>query len=202
MKPEIVVFDIGGVLIDWSPHHLYRRLIPDEDARAALFARLPLDAMNLEGDRNGSLRAEVEALAERHLEEAALILPWWVEWERMCAGLFEEMVALRDALRASGVPVWALSNFAADAWERVLSLYPELGAFDGLVISGHERLVKPDPALYERLERRAGAAGPSLFFIDDRDCNVSAARARRWGGHVHDGATGTRAALAAAGLPV
>ena len=155
MKPEIVVVDIDGVLIDWSPHHLYRRLIPDDEARAALFARLPLDAMILEGDRNGSLRAEVEALAERHPEEAALIMRWWAGWERMCAGLFAETVALQDALRKAGVPVWALSNFATDAWERALRLHPELGDFDGLVISGHERLVKPDPALYERLERRA-----------------------------------------------
>lgn len=201
MRPEIVVFDIGGVLLDWSPHHLYRRLIPDEGARAALFSRLPLDAMNLEGDRNGSLRAEVEALTERHPEDAALILPWWAGWERMCAGLFAETVALRDGLRKAGVPVWALSNFAADTWERALRLHPELGDFDGLVISGHERLVKPDPALYERLERRAGAAGAALFFIDDKDYNVAAARARGWGGHVHEEAAGTRAALAAAGLP-
>ena len=84
-------------------------------------------------------------------------MPWGAGWERMCARLFAEAVALRDALRKAGVPVWALSNFAADAWERALRLYPELDECDGLVISGRERLVKPDPALYERLERRAGA---------------------------------------------
>lgn len=202
MKPEAVVFDIGNVLLDWSPLHLYRRLIPDEAAREAFFGRLPLDEMNLAGDRDGDLEAKVNALAERHPEDAPLILAWWAGWEKMCAGLIAESVALRDGLRAAGVPVWALSNFAADSWVRCLRLYPALEAFDGLVISGREGVVKPEPAIYERLEARAGRAGAALFLLDDRPANVAAARARGWGGHVFETAAGARAALAAAGLPV
>ncbi|MFV0475648.1 MAG: HAD family hydrolase [Pikeienuella sp.] len=200
--PEIVVFDIGNVLLDWSPDYLYRAMIPDPAARAAFFNGLPLDEMNLAGDREGRLQAVVEAMAERHPEEAPLILAWWAGWERMCAGLIAESVALRDEARAAGHGVWALSNFAADSWERCVKLYPELLDFDGLVISGREGAVKPDPAIYEVLERRAGKSGGALFLLDDRARNIEAARARGWGGHVFETAAGARAALRAAGVAI
>lgn len=200
--PEIVVFDIGNVLLDWSPDRLYRELIPDEAARAAFFAGLPLDEMNLQGDREGGLQKVVEALAERYPEEAPLILAWWAGWEKMCGGLIGESVALRDAARAAGHGVWALSNFAADSWARCRKLYPALADFDGMVISGEEKTVKPEPAIYEALERRAGKTGAALFLIDDRAANVAAARARGWGGHVFESPAGARAALRAAGVAV
>lgn len=200
--PKIVVFDIGNVLLDWSPDHLYRRLIPDDAARAAFYGRLPLAEMNLAGDRDGDLQAKVEELATRHEADAPLILAWWAGWEKMCAGLIEDSVALRDELAGHGVGVWALSNFAADSWLRCERLYPALNAFDGMVISGHVRAVKPDPAIYEMLERRAGASGADLFLLDDRAVNVEAAKARGWGGHVFESAMGGRAALRAAGLAV
>ncbi len=201
--PRIVVWDIGNVLLDWSPDHLYRRLIPDEDARAAFYARLPLDEMNLSGDRDGDLEAKVAALAERHPEDAALILPWWAGWEKMCGGLIAECVAIRDGLRAAGTPCWALSNFAADSWKRCAALYPELtGGFDGLTISGHEGVVKPDPAIYALIETRTGVAPEEIFFIDDRTANIEAARERGWRGHVFDGVDGLRGALAEVGVAV
>ncbi|MEX2519083.1 MAG: HAD family phosphatase [Paracoccaceae bacterium] len=200
--PKIVVFDIGNVLLNWSPDHLYRRLIPDDEARAAFYGRLPLDEMNLAGDCDGDLQTKVEELAKRHEADAPLILAWWAGWEKMCAGLIEESVALRDELAAMGVGVWALSNFAADSWTRCERLYPALTAFDGMVISGHVRAVKPDSAIYEMLERRAGASGAGLFLLDDRAVNVDAARARGWSGHVFEGVAGARVALRGVGLRV
>ncbi|QIE56091.1 HAD family phosphatase [Pikeienuella piscinae] len=201
-SPTIIVFDIGNVLLDWSPAHLYRRLIPDDGLRAAFFARLPLDEMNLAGDRDGGLQTAVEAMAERYPEDAPLILAWWAGWERMCGGLIAESVVIRDAARRAGLGVWALSNFAADSWARCVRLYPELKEFDGLVISGDVKAVKPDPEIYEALERRAGRSGAELFLIDDRPANVEAARARGWGGHVFEGAAGAREALLAAGVEI
>lgn len=200
--PNIIVWDIGNVLLDWSPDHLYRRLIPEDEARAAFYARLPLDEMNLAGDRDGDLEAKVAALAERHPEDAALILPWWAGWDRMCGGLIDGSVAIRDGLRAAGTPCWALSNFAADSWERCVAIYPELTAFDGLTISGREGVVKPDPAIYELIETRTGAAPEDIFFIDDRTANIEAARDRGWRGHVFDGAEGLREALTEVGVSV
>ena len=200
--PEIVVWDIGNVLLNWEPEHLYRQLIPDDAARAAFFGRLPLDQMNDEGDRLGDLEGKVAALAERYPEDAMLILPWWAAWERMCGGLLAESVALRDRLRANGVACWALTNFADDSWVRAVKLYPALGEFDGLVVSGREKVMKPDPAIYEIVEARTGRPGETLFFIDDRDANIEAARDRGWRGHVFESPAGLKAALAAEGLRV
>lgn len=202
--PKAVFWDIGNVLLDWSPDRLYERLIPDEAARRAFYDRVGVDEMNLAGDRDGDLQAKVEALAERHPDDAALILPWWAGWDRMCGGLAEGPVALRDGLRASGVPCWALSNFAADSWLRAEALYPPLVAFDGLVISGREGAIKPDERIYEIAETRVGLPGEALFFIDDKEANIEAARARGWRGVVFNGLTqpveDLKAALAEVGL--
>ncbi|MEL7465166.1 MAG: HAD family phosphatase [Pseudomonadota bacterium] len=197
-----LVWDIGNVLLNWSPDNLYRRLIPDDAAREAFYARLPLDEMNLAGDRDGDLQAKVEALAEAHPEDAPLILPWWAGWDRMCGGLIEDSVALRDRLRAAGVRTWALTNFAADSWERAIVHYPALAEFDGLIVSGREGTVKPEPAIYQRLETRSGIAPEDLFLIDDRPANIEAARARGWGGHIFENVDGLRPALAAEGFPI
>lgn len=197
-----LVWDIGSVLLDWSPDYLYRQLIPDDAPRQAFYDRLPLDEMNLDGDR-GRLEPTVAALAEKHPEDAMLILPWWAAWDRMCGGLLDEMVSLRNTLRAAGTPSWALTNFAADSWERAVGIYPELGAFDGFVVSGREGAVKPEPRIYEIVEERTGKAGADLFFIDDRDYNIAVATDRGWGGHVFDGdVPKLKAALAKAGFTV
>lgn len=199
---KTLVWDIGSVLLDWSPDYLYRQLIPDDKARQAFYDRLPLDEMNLDGDR-GKLEPTVAALAEKHPEDAMLILPWWAAWDRMCGGLIDEMVSLRNALRAAGTPCWALTNFASDSWERGVEKYAELGAFDGLVVSGREGAVKPEPRVYEIVEERTGKTGADLFFIDDRDYNIAVAKDRGWDGHVFDGDVAKlKAALAEAGVSV
>ncbi len=172
---KTLVWDIGSVLLDWSHDYLYSQLIPDEAARAAFYDRLPLDEMNLDGDR-GKLEPAVAALAEKYPDDAMLILPWWAGWDRMCGGLIDEMVSLRNDLRTAGTPCWALTNFAADSWERGVDLYPALGDFDGLVVSGREGAIKPDPRIYEIMEQRTGKTGDDLFFIDDRDYNIAVAK--------------------------
>ena len=170
-----LVWDVGNVLLDWSPDYLYHRLIPDADARAAFFARLPFDQMNLDGDRDGDLQAKVEAMAAANPDDAALILPWWAGWDRMCGGLLADSVALRDRMRASGVATWGLTNFAADSWLRCVEIYPELTGFDGVVVSGREGVIKPDPAIYRIALEAVGVPAERAVFVDDFPGNVQAA---------------------------
>ncbi|MEM7547799.1 MAG: HAD family phosphatase [Pseudomonadota bacterium] len=198
-QPKAVIWDIGNVLLDWSPDYLYRTIMPDDAARAAFFARYPFDEMNLDGDR-GRLQPVVEALAEKHPEDAPLILAWWAGWDRMCGGLLEGSIALRDRVRAAGIPCWALTNFAADTWPRCEALYPAMTAFDGMVVSGREGVVKPDPRIYELIEQRTGLAGDALFFLDDRSANIDAATERGWRGHLFVDAAGAETALRDAGV--
>ena len=202
MTRPAFIWDVGNVLLDWSPDYVYRRLIPDEEARAAFYARLPLDEMNLAGDREGDLQAKVEELAAAHPEDAPLILAWWAAWDKMCGGLIARSVQIRDKLRAAGHPTWAITNFAADSWERCVEIYPELLAFDGIVVSGREKVVKPDAGIFEIVERRSGVAPDDLFLVDDRTANVEAAAARGWSGHIFETPEGLERALASRGISV
>lgn len=199
--PSAVVFDIGNVFVEWAPERLYQRLLPDPAARAALFARVDFDAMNIAGDRDGDLEAKVAALASRHPEDAEAIRAWWDHWHVMFAPEIPGVAETFRALRAASVPVHALSNFAADSFLRAVERYPVLGEFDVPVVSGREGVVKPEARIYEILEERSGLKGGELFFTDDRADNIAAAAARGWRTHLFEGADGLRRALAEAGFP-
>lgn len=203
--PRAMVFDIGNVLVDWQPARVYEALIPDPAARAALFERVDFHNMNLAGDRNGDLAAEVEALAARHPEDAALIRAWRARWDEMFGPVLPGAEALFRATRALGLPVVALTNFAADTFLVAQRRFPILAEFDIEVVSGREGTIKPEPAIYEIVEARTGLAGADLFFADDKPENIAAAQARGWRGHVVDaveGAEGLARAMRAAGLAV
>ncbi len=183
-RPRAMVFDIGNVLLEWDPMRVYRDLVPDAGARAALFARVDFDGMNLAGDRNGDLSAEVEARAARHPDDAALIRAWMERWGEMIGPEIPAGVALLEAAQAAELPIVALSNFAADTYEIARARFPVLSGFDIEVISGRERCVKPDPAIYALVEERTRLFGADLFFLDDRPDNIAAAQRRGWRGQV------------------
>ena len=200
--PRAVVFDIGNVLVNWDPDRVYAELLPDPAERAAFRARVPLDAMNLRGDR-GLLAPEVAALAEAHPADAPLIRAWWERWDDMFGPRIEGSFAILAALRAAGVPTLGLTNFAADTWAgKACPTQPELAGFDHVVVSGQEGVIKPEPRIYALLEERSGYSGAELFFADDKPENVAAAEARGWRGHVFTGPEAFAAALRGAGLPV
>lgn len=200
--PRAVIFDVGNVLVHWRPEDVYARLIPDAAARAALFARVDFDAMNLRGDRDGRLADEVAALAARHPADADAIIAWHDNWAEMFSPPIPESFDLLARLQAAGVRTVALTNFAADTWEKAVGIYPALGTFDVAVVSGRIGTVKPEPRIYDILEARTGLSGADLFFTDDRDANIAAAAARGWRTHLFDGPAGLETALRAAGLPV
>lgn len=184
MKPEAIVFDIGNVLLNWDPDQLYAKLIPDPVARQAFHARTGTFAMNVEIDRGAPFRETVYDLAARHPADAALIRAWHDRWIEMAAPLIDESCAILRALRASGVPVFALSNFGTESFAQAEIAYPVLKEFDRRFISGHMGVIKPDAAIYAALEAETGLEGPALFFTDDSAANIEAAGARGWQTHV------------------
>lgn len=194
-----VVFDIGNVLLEWDPARLYDPLLGPA-ARARLFAEVDLDGMNRAIDLGAPLRATVEATAARHPGWAAAIRLWHDRWIEMASPAIDHSVRLLRALRARGVPVFALSNFGNDSFAIARARYPFLDEFDALFLSARLGVMKPDPAIYAELERSTGIAPERLFFTDDRDANVASARARGWRAHLFDGAAGLAAALVATGL--
>lgn len=200
--PRIFVFDVGRVLVRWDPDRLYQRLIPNPTDRQAFFDRVGLDAMNAEADRYGSLASHVASLAERFPSDAALIHPWWRQWDEMCWDDIPETAEILRTVRNTGHPVWALSNFASDTFAIAQRRFPVLTEFDGLVVSGHENTIKPEPEIYAILERRTGLSGPDLFFIDDKPENIAAARDRNWRTHLFDDPSELAADLRRLGIEI
>jgi len=198
--PEAVVFDIGEVLLHWSPERVYARLIPDAEQRALFFRDICPPEWNAAFDRGAPMPQGVADHAARHPAHADLILAWWADWPQMIGPAIEGSVACLKALKARGVPVYGLTNFAAETFEIARARYPFLDDFDVCVVSAHVKRNKPEPEIYAELEARTGAAPRTLFFADDRPENVAAAEARGWHGHVFEHAEGLQAALIGHGL--
>jgi len=199
MPIEAVIFDIGRVLIDWQPEAVYDRAIGPE-RRRALFDEVDLHGMNLSVDLGADLSDAVEALAARHPDRADEIRLWQSRWLEMASPAFPDTVRILKALKARGVPVFALTNFGVPTWEIARAAYPFFDLFDRAYVSGRLGVIKPDPAIYEIVERDCGIAPDRLIFTDDKAENIAAAAARGWRTHLFEGAGGWAARLAAEGV--
>ncbi len=199
MRPEAVVFDIGNVLLRWDPESYYDRSI-GHVARVRMFKEVPLAEMNARIDAGAPWHETVEETAATYRRWGRDILAWRDHWDEMAGPVIEDSVALLRALRARRVPVFALTNFGRETFALARRLHPALTEFDGAVVSGHERVMKPDPAIFETLERRSGIAPERLFYTDDSPENVEAAAAQGWRTHLFEGAAGLALRLVEEGL--
>lgn len=172
----IVVFDVGNVLIRWDPRLLYRELIPDGERLDWFMRHVCTAAWNIEQDRGRPWSEAVAGLVAAHPEWEREIRAYDERWHEAVPGVIEGSVAVLAALKRRGDKVYAITNFSREKWAECLIRFPFLQSFDGVVVSAHERLIKPDPAIYRvLLERYALAAGDCLF-IDDSEKNIAAAR--------------------------
>lgn len=201
-RVDTVVFDIGNVLIEWDPRHLYRQLIPDTAAMDRFLAEICTHDWNLQQDRG---RTWEEAVAERIAlfpEHEALIRAYSERWHDMVPGEVPGTVALLEALRAAGVPLYAITNFSTEKFRECQARFPFLRGFRDVVISGVERLLKPDPAIYRLLLARNGLEAGRCLFIDDSEKNVRGAEAVGMRAHHFRDAATLAVALRELGFPV
>ena len=202
MPAPIPVFDVGNVLIRWDPRNLYRKLIADEAEREDFLARICSPEWNLEMDRG---RAFAEGVAERVAlfpQHEALIRAFDERWLETLDGAVEESVAILEELRAAGVKTYAITNFSGEKFALTRTRYSFLDDFDGIIVSAHERLLKPDPRIYALLCERHGLAPADCIFIDDNLANVEGALAFGMRGHHYQTAVALRADLRQRGLPL
>lgn len=197
--PKAVVFDLGGVLFDWDPEPAYRTLIPDAAARAHFLANVCNHAWRVKQDAGQSLAEGTEELAAAHPQHAALIRQFYLLWPRMLQGTLPGGLAIFNRLRAAGVPLYALTNWAAETWPYALAHYPFLQGFRHIVVSGEQGWVKPDLPIYrlthEHIVRDLpGTAMADVVFIDDTLGNVEAAERFGWRGLHHRDAHAARTA--------
>ncbi len=194
-----VIFDIGNVLIEWQPERFFDSVI-GADRRKAMFAAIDLHGINDVVDRGGHFRDTIHAAAEANPDWRDEVLMWHDRWIDMAAPAIDHSVRLLRALRANGVPVFALTNFGIQTFEIAEPVYPFLREFDRRYISGHMAVIKPDPAIYAMVEEDCGLDPATLLFADDRIDNINAAAARGWQTHLFTHPQGWADRLVGAGL--
>jgi 2-haloacid dehalogenase len=174
---DAVIFDLGGVLIDWNPRHLFRKLFDDEQAMEHFLATVCTPEWHLQHDAGKQFAETRDELKLRHPQHAGLIDAFGDRHDEMMAGAIDGTVALLERLAAADVPLFAITNFPAQMFPVAQERFPFLRLFGDVAVSGYERIVKPDPELFRILLRRNNIAASQAVFIDDVTRNVDAARA-------------------------
>lgn len=175
-RPTVVIFDLGGVLIDWNPRYLYRKLFADEADMEHFLATVCTNDWNEEQDAGRPFEVAIAELIPKWPDKADLIRAFFDRWTEMLNGALEETVALLAELRSQGTPLYALTNWSAETFPVAQAQFDFLSWFDGIVVSGVEKMKKPDPRIYGCLFERYGVDPAQAVFIDDSARNIAAAR--------------------------
>ena len=171
------MFDVGNVLLRWDPRNLYRTIFDQEERMEWFLANVCTSEWNVEQDRGRDWDEAVALLVERHPEHEMPIRAFHERWHETVSGAIEENVAVLRRLRERGVPTYCITNFSSAKFREAQRRFPFLASFDGVIVSGDERLLKPDPAIYRLLLSRYGLEAEDCLFIDDSLANVEGARA-------------------------
>lgn len=174
-RPPTIVFDLGGVLIDWDPRHLYRRMFDDTDRMERFLAEVATSDWNRAQDAGRPFAEGVALLAAAHPEAREWIEAYHLRWAEMLGDPIETAVAVLAELRAAGARLYVLSNWSAETFPLARARYPFLDWFDGILISGEVGLTKPDARVFRLLAERFGLEPHETVFIDDQAANVEAA---------------------------
>lgn len=174
---KTVVFDLGGVLVDWDPRYLYRTLMPSEAEVERFLTEVATPEWNAAQDVGRTWAEAVETLSAQFPEHADLIAAYDERWLETIRGDIPGTVEILGQLRASGTPLYALTNWSAEKFPLARERFGWLAWFEGIVVSGEEQVVKPDPRIYRILLDRHGLDPAATVFIDDSRPNVEAAAA-------------------------
>lgn len=175
---RVVVFDLGGVLLNWDPRHLYRKLFAgDEAAMEAFLADVCTEEWNERQDAGRPFAEAVAELRPKHPDKLHLIEAWRHRFGEMIPGALDGTVDIVRELRARGVPLYALTNWSAETFPPQRVRFPFLDLFDGIVVSGDEGVIKPDERIFRILLDRYRLAANESVFIDDNPKNAQAASA-------------------------
>lgn len=196
MRVRAVVFDVGNVLVEWSPRYLYEKLIPDPSERATFLTEVVTLEWHAQHDAGRPFSETSAELIAKYPQYRELILAWKSRWLETIPHLIEGMAELVADLAAADVPLYSITNFSAQFWPPLVEREAMLFApFRDIIVSGEEKLIKPDAAIYQLALRRFGLASGQGIFVDDRLDNVEAAEANGFVGHHFQNASTLRSAL-------
>lgn len=173
-----VVFDFGGVLVDWNPRYLYRKLFDGDEAGMERFlATVCSPDWNEHQDAGRSVAEAVAEALAKHPQHETLIRAYYERFDEMMAGAIDGTVAILEQLHASGVPLYGLTNWSAETFPHALRRFSFFQRFRGIVVSGRIKLKKPDPRIFAHLVATHALIPAETVFIDDSPKNVDAAKA-------------------------
>ncbi len=173
-----LVFDFGGVLLDWNPRHLYRKLFPgDEQAMERFLAEIGFFEWNHLQDAGRPFSVAVAELCARHPQHCDLIRAYDERYPESLNGAIPGTVDILRRLWAASFPLYGLSNWPAEKFQLVRPKYEFFGWFQGILISGEVGIAKPDPRIFQALLAQVGRPAEECLLIDDSAANIAAAQA-------------------------
>lgn len=195
-----IVFDLGNVLLHWDPRHLYRKIFDDEAEMEWFLREVCHSDWNLEQDRGRSFDDAVVEATTRHPDYAEEIAAYHHRWHETLPHAIDGTVRILEELQERGAPLYAITNWSGEKFRETRPRFPFLEHFRDIVVSGDERLIKPDAAIYRVLLSRNGLDAEACLFIDDNAGNVEGAKVVGMQGHHFTTAQNLRADLQRRGL--
>lgn len=199
-KVGAVVFDVGRVLVQWDLRALFAKLIPDSEELEWFLSNVVTEEWHFQHDAGRPLGDMVPELKALHPDHAHLIDAYATRFLETIPGPVPGTCALVERLAARAVPLFAITNFGAEFWAQFRPTFPPLDHMREIVVSGEERIVKPDPDIFHVAARRFGRAPAEMLFIDDNLANIETAEALGWQVHHFTDAPALEADLERRGL--
>ncbi len=197
---KAVVFDVGRVIVQWNLRHLFEKLIEDEAELDWFLANVVTEEWHFEHDAGRALAEMATERKAKFPKYANLIDAYTTRFIETIPGRVPGTAALIERLAANGTPLFAITNFGAEFWQQFRPTEPVLDNFRDIVVSGEERLAKPDDAIFELAAKRFGHPPADMLFIDDNGANIEAARTLGWQVHHFADAQSLERDLTARGL--
>ena len=170
------LFDLGGVFFDWDPNHFFVNIFKETEEREFFLNKICNDSWNLKQDAGRSINeAELELIPKFPKYESQIKM-YYANHRKMIKGTFKESIDVLNYLKNNNYECYVLSNWSAETFDGMLENYPFLKKFDGLLISGEDKLIKPDLAIYHLAIERFNLIPQDCVFIDDKIENVEAAK--------------------------
>ena len=173
-----IIFDLGAVLIDWNPRYLYNKIFTTPEETNHFLENICTSEWNEEQDAGRPLTVATEILVEQHPAFEEHIRAYYGRWPEMLGGAIEGTLEILKQLKDSGrYKLYALTNWSAETFPLALRLFPFLEWFDGILVSGQEKIRKPFPEFYQLLLNRYNIDPSKALFIDDNLRNIHGAEA-------------------------
>ncbi|MEP1420258.1 MAG: HAD-IA family hydrolase [Erythrobacter sp.] len=197
---KAVVFDVGRVLFHWQLRNLFEKIIPDEAELDWFLSHVVTEQWHFRHDQGATLAQMLPARIEQFPDQALRIAAYAARFSETCdipvAGVHE----LARRLNASGTPLYCLTNYGDELFAQFRATQPIFDLFEDIIVSGAEKVAKPEARIYEIVEERSGRSGADLFFTDDNRANIEAAEKRGWDAHLFTDASALEQQLASSGL--